>query len=219
MITQRLFSLAQKYYKNRDRSHGIEHVMQVRENALMICDKLKVTDNILLLKIEAVAIFHDAFDHKYINHDSQEYKHSIKSFKQDLKSLFFSDTDIYDINIIINNISLSREQELRKKGEELNLKHLQHIRDIVSDADKIEMLGLTGVERIIVFEKNKNKDVTNEGLYNKLNEIYETKLSKLLCENYIKTSAGRELAEPLIGMTKEIINNKQIVNGLITQVN
>lgn len=218
MITQKLFLLAEKYYKNRDRSHGMEHVMQVRENALLICDKLKITDKLLMLKIETVAIFHDAFDHKYINHDSQEYSDTIKNFKKDLKNLLFSDNDIEDIKIIINNISLSREQELRKNGEELNLKHLQFVRDIVSDADKIEMLGLTGVERTIIYEKNKNKNITNDELFNRLNEMYETKISKLLSENYIRTLAGIELAEPLVKMTRDIIDNKNIINNLISQV-
>tara|TARA_B100001094_G_C18007473_1_gene708373 strand:- start:36 stop:296 length:261 start_codon:yes stop_codon:yes gene_type:complete len=69
-----------------------------------------------------------------------------------------------NIEIIINNISLSPEIDLRKNNESLNLKHLQLMRDILSDADKLEILGLSGIKRIVEFEMFKNSKVKSDEL-------------------------------------------------------
>ena len=192
-------------YINRDLSHGINHVIKVRDNALNISNKLNITDINVLLKIESAALFHDLWDHKYVCPLSSEYKDVKKKFSNELKLLFFSEHDIKDIEIIINNISLSHEMKLRKNNQEINLKHLQLLRDIVSDADKIEMLGKNGIERIIEFEIHKNHQTKISTLNKTIKDIYDNKLSKLLIDKYIKTEPGIELAKPLIEELNEYI--------------
>lgn len=198
VISTELINMAKIMYKGRDASHGIHHVCKVRDNAILICKKLNITDSYQLIKIETAALFHDLWDHKYVHPASMEYKRIIDKFKDELKKRYFSDQEIKDIEIIINNISLSREIELRSTDSLFSLKHLQLMRDIVSDADKLEMLGKSGIERIVKFEIHKNPNTKSEELKNIVKDVYNEKISKLLDENYIKTKVGREMAIPLM---------------------
>ena len=205
IISNNLTKLAKVFYKGRDSSHGFEHVTKVRDNAMLISKKIKVTNSYELIKIEAAALFHDLWDHKYLNPSSMEYKITKDKFKYELKMLLFSEQEIKDIEIIINNISLSREMKLRSNDKLLSLHHLQLMRDIVSDADKLEMLGISGIERIIEFQLHKYPNTNPEELKSIIKKVYNTKISKLLDENYIKTEPGREMARPLMQEMKNYI--------------
>ena len=205
IISKELSKMAKAMYKGRDRSHGIYHVSKVRDNAMLISKKLNIKDSYQLIKIETAALFHDLWDHKYVNEFSADYKIIKDKFKNELKRRLFSDQEIKDIEIIINNISLSREMELRSTDSLLSLKHLQLMRDIVSDADKLEMLGKSGIERIIQYQMHKNPNTTSDELKIIIKDVYDTKISILLDENYIKTQAGREMAKPLMQEMKKYI--------------
>jgi len=205
IISGDLTKLAKVLYSGRDVSHGVHHVSKVRDNAMLISRQLDITDSYRLIKIEAAALFHDLWDHKYVNPSSMEYKRTRDKFKYELKRRLFSDQEIKDIEIIINNISLSREMELRSTDSLLSLKHLQLMRDIVSDADKLEMLGISGIERIIEFQMHKYPNTKSHELKSIVKKLYDTKISKLLDENYIKTEPGREMAIPLMQEMKNFI--------------
>ena len=204
-LSMELSKIATEMYAGRDNSHGIEHVHKVRDNAILISKKLDIKDSYRLIKIEAASLFHDLWDHKYIDSKSIEYKKIKDKFNDELKKRLFSDQEIKDIEIIINNISLSREIDLRKNNESLNLKHLQLMRDIVSDADKLEMLGLSGIKRIVEFEMFKNPKVKSDELKIILKKIYDEKISKLIEEEFIRTEPGREMAMPLMEEMKNYI--------------
>ena len=208
-LSMELSKIATKMYAGRDCSHGIEHVHKVRDNAMLISKKLDIKDSYRLIKIEAASLFHDLWDHKYIDSKSIEYKKIKDKFNDELKKRLFSDQEIKDIEIIINNISLSREIDLRKNNKSLNLKHLQLMRDIVSDADKLEMLGLSGIKRIVEFEMFKNPKVKSDELKIILKKIYDEKISKLIEEEFIRTEPGREMAMPLM---EEMKNYIEIIN-------
>lgn len=208
-LSMELSKIATEMYTGRDSSHGIEHVHKVRDNAMLISKKLDIKDSYRLIKIEAASLFHDLWDHKYIDSKSIEYKKIKDKFNDELKKRLFSDQEIKDIEIIINNISLSREIDLRKNNESLNLKHLQLMRDIVSDADKLEMLGLSGIKRIVEFEKFKNPKVKSDELKIILKKIYDEKISKLIEEEFIRTDPAREMAMPLM---EEMKNYIEIIN-------
>ena len=205
-ISNNLSLLAKKLYKNRDKSHGIMHVYKVRDNALDICNKLNITDLNIIIKIVAVALFHELWDQKYVSILSGEYIEIIKIFRSELKKLYFSEHEIKDIEIIINNISLTREMELKKINQSINLKHLQLIRDIVSDADKLEMVGFSGMERIIEFQIYKYPETKSYELKLIVKDVYKNKISKLLDENYIKTEPGRHMARPLMQEMKNYVD-------------
>lgn len=208
-VSMQLIKLARKMYNGRDKSHGISHVIKVRKNALNICKQLNINDINILLKIETAALFHDLWDHKYIDKSSKDYMTIKNNLYTELKKYYFSEDDIKEIEIIINNISLSREINLRKKNNFLNLKHLQLMRDIVSDSDKLEMLGLQGIDRIIEYQLYKFPDCKSNEIKKIIKDIYNKKISILLSENYIKTEPGKEMARPLM---QEIKNYIEMIN-------
>ena len=208
-VSMQLIELARKMYNGRDKSHGILHVIKVRENALNICKKLNINDINILLKIETASLFHDLWDHKYIDKNSKDYMTIKKNLYTELKKNYFSEHDIKEIEIIINNISLSREINLRKENNFLNLKHLQLMRDIVSDSDKLEMLGLQGIDRIVEYQLYKFPDCKSDEIKKIVKDVYNKKISILLSDNYIKTGPGREMAIPLM---QEIKNYIEMIN-------
>ncbi len=210
-VSDKLYNLAKKVYKNRDKSHGIYHATKVKDNAMIICNKLNITDINMLLKIEAAALLHDAWDHKYIKPNTMKH-HEIKTYVYNkLISFYFSDHDIKDIEIIIDNISLSLEMNNNNNNIYIDLKHLQLMRDIVSDADKLEMLGLNGIDRIIEYQLYKYPNTEVCKLKYIIKDIYDYKISKLIDDNYIRTKPGKELAIPLLNeMNNYIKLNKYI---------
>ncbi len=201
-----LVEFANVMYSERDKSHGIEHVMKVKDNALLICKKMNISDKSILDKIEIVALFHDLWDHKYVDIDSDMSKEIKDKLYNELKSKY-NDHDIDEIYLIINNISLSREMALRKENKYIDLKHLQLIRDIVSDADKLEMLGISGISRMIEYQMYKYPNTTSDELQIIIKDIYNNKISKLLSDNYINTNQGRELAIPLMSELIKYMND------------
>ena len=96
--------------------------------------------------------------------------------------------------------------ELRSTDSLLSLKHLQLMRDVVSDADKLEMLGISGIERIIEFQMHKYPNTKSHELKSIVKKLYDTKIRKLLDENYIKTEPGREMAIPLMQEMKNYVD-------------
>lgn len=211
MISDKLVNIARYMYKGRDCSHGINHALCVRNNALKISKELKIMDPITLIKIEAAALYHDVWDHKYITPNSDEHLTKKYDLEDKLRNTYFSDHDVRDIMIIIDNISLTKEMAQRNNPDILrpNLKHLQFMRDIVSDADKLEMLGQPGIDRVFQFEYykvNNEKNLNHENFKRVFIEIYNRKLKFLIKNNYIITEPGRKLAEPLMKHTEDYVN-------------
>ena len=203
-ISNSLENLAYNLLKNRDISHGYIHALKVRDNALEIAKHLNIDDKVKLLKIETASLFHDLWDKKYLNSERQEQ--SKKIFKRNLKDLKFNNKDIKDIEIIIVNISLSDEMKLRNLGHKISLKNLQEMRDIVSDADKLEMLGQNGIDRIIQYEIFNRNNQNVENVKNEIVKVYDNKISKLLKDNYFKTDYAIKLAQPLFQETTYYVN-------------
>ena len=100
VVSSELTKLAKVMYKGRDVSHGMHHVSRVRDNAMLIAKRLNITDSYRLIKIETAALFHDLWDHKYLNPLSMEYKKTKDEFKNQLKKKLFSDQEIKDVEII-----------------------------------------------------------------------------------------------------------------------
>ena len=215
----KIITSLKKHYINRDTSHGFDHVEKVCKNALYIYNTIGLTtekndENELMLVISSIG--HDIWDHKYVAHNEEINR---------LKSLFMCGMFICDVPSviimkcikIIDSISLSNEYALRQEGGVLELDpEIRFIRNIVSDADKLESLGRICVERMIEY-----------GIYNKIISIEEhfehikwhsrTKLYKLLDDNYIITDIGRTLAEPLLQELKNIVDNDTLLREIIRQ--
>ena len=203
-----------KYYLNRDKSHGIDHIQKVVVNVE------KISQNYILSQREKYilrvsALLHDAYDHKYVI-DNKEIIKIKENIHNDLINLGFTWNEIQIIFIIIDNISFSKEKENRY-SELLSLLSIKiiHIRNIVSDADKIEALGLEGIYRMILYSTHKNKNITINELIYEIKKICTNKLYILISENYIRTDIGRKIALKKLEEMKEITDNEEKLKTFI----
>lgn len=207
--------LLEKYYKNRDESHGINHIKAVIKWCLLIMETIKISEqdkNIILLS----AYFHDAFDHKYC--DQEEILRIKKNLNQDLEDLGNSQQDINTIFTIIDNISFSKEFNARSLGIKMDLGDIQLLRDIVSDADKIEAVGISGITRMIEFEETIPSQDTDK-LTRHIQHIEQhcnEKLYLLLTKGYIKTDFAKKIVQDKIQEMREIVDNRQKLKDFIS---
>lgn len=176
--------------KDRDPSHGYEHMEKVYNNAMKICAKLYIPKNIIEL-VTVVAWLHDVADHKY-DKDGQIRKY-VQNFLQECVPNY-----VADIMTCIDCISFSRE---KKEGKEyyknLLSPELIIVRNIVSDADKLEALGVIGLERCEAYtrhvaEENK-QEISDEQVLQSIIVHCEEKLF-ILSREYMRTLPGYEMS-------------------------
>lgn len=209
-----------KFYNDRDESHGFGHVEQVCKNALYIAHATKyIIDDANELLLVIAALGHDIWDHKYMNASI-----NLELLKARFMTALFvcgvpSQIILKSIKII-DSVSLSLEMDLREKGKQLDLPaDIIVIRNIVSDADKLESLGEICVLRMVQYGLYNNIS-SIEYHFNHIKHHSATKLYKLLDEYYIITDVGRRLAKPLMAELKNIVDNDDklrqfIVNSII----
>jgi len=138
--------------QGRDQSHGMEHFERVREGALCLAaaeaKELSPQESLLL---QLAALCHDVLDHKYFygensQQDMLRVENDMKRSLRDLAGL--SPSQVMDVCLISDNISLSKEIEGRMEKEKLKGRNLCELRDLVSDADKLDALGICGLKRL-----------------------------------------------------------------------
>lgn len=187
---------------DRDKSHGKEHMEKVAYSSLIIFNDMygEVNTNNLQLAqdIITVAWLHDICDHKYDEDIEIQYKLNNFIYEQSNNPIL--------IKNIIERISYSKEDKALKLNQPLDWLYILgeygcNIRNIVSDADKLEALGKLGLERCIEyakydFQKKNNIPISEEILRNKVIDHANDKLLRLK-ENFIRTTTGKKLAIPL----------------------
>jgi len=193
--------------KDRNDSHGLNHMLHVTMNAHQI---LQNDDNDLFeeslgetyLYISIVAMLHDVPDHKY---DLDGTLHTqVFEFVRD--KIIFDTEKAQFIMDIIDHLSFSKENKAIQSGNPINYVEVlgdfgAYIRDIVSDADKLEALGEIGLYRCIEFTKHTykekyGKEISNKLLKQKVIEHANEKLLRLKDE-FFRTNYGTFLAIPL----------------------
>ena len=181
-----------------DESHDFNHAVAVFTNTSKIAQSLSLNhlyndDFNPFHVIEMASYLHDVCDHKY--DDSNEKKERLYQYIN--TSSTPKETKI--IIDIIDNMSFSKQ----KKGLAKNLGEYQILLDIISDADKLEALGQTGINRCIKYtetyaHKEDIERLVKQHCYDKL---------LLLKDYYIKTLLGKKLAEPLHQVIVDYVNN------------
>ena len=201
---KKLINVAKIYYKGRDKSHGIDHVMAVYKNTLKIIKEMDISDRYKSIVL-ASALLHDAYDHKYVK--EKDMNKVINKIKKDFISIGFTEKDCLAIFKIIDNISHSKERKLRLKGKKIDLGGLQKYRNIVSDADKIEALGTDGVVRMIHYLCHKNPKASVEDHIKHIRDHCDEKLYILIKKRYIRTMKGREIAKKKLEKLRAVVDN------------
>jgi hypothetical protein len=203
---ERTLSLCQSLTEDYDESHGLNHHIRVFCNAIQIFCPVAVATGIIKNRekltryvkyITYVTLLHDVIDHKYPN-NMEEKKQRLRQFlidelKEEHEYIYW----------IIDNMSYSKEV---KHGYPLHHdSEIQEIRDICSDADKIDALGKDGLARCILTTIHMKGDkISDEDIVSNVIQHSHDKLLRLK-DSYIKI--GKELAEKGHSEILHYINN------------
>lgn len=202
----------------RDSSHNHIHMEKVMRNALNILKNLKEKElpqgnyNLIKKMIIATSLLHDIIDHKYIP------EKEIKNTKEILLFFLNCEFKFEDSQLILNiidNISYSKEKKFRDKYNTAPNWILilgnkgSFIRNIVSDADKLEALGEIGIKRCLEYSKIKreenNKPISEKLLKEDLIKHCEEKLF-VLVSDYLIFDYSKELGRKSEIEMKKIID-------------
>lgn len=192
-------SFVKNVCKDRDDSHGYQHMKEVMILAL----KLYLNDSLFGCKINfnlenirmigIVALLHDVDDGKYDVDGTLS-----KKLEEFVKKFFPFDDNIINI---IHRISHSKEIKMRKEGTLDWINVLKYdgllIRDYVSDADKIFSLGKEGHYRSKQYNGKKlgekyNGNYDEIQLFELVDWIMNDKLITL--DQYCYTESGHNMA-------------------------
>ncbi len=216
-LVQDAYLLCKDASVGRDESHNYSHSLSVVKNALDILAREEAvysTDD-----VKVVAILHDVADYKY---DKTGYwKQRIMEF---LGAYYGASRD--DVWQAIDTISYSKEKQHGTKWYEnvIGNPYWVGVRNIVSDADKLEALYSVGAIRCTQYGekalKDKSISVTPELLLTHLNQHVIDKLGTLY--TYFRTEYGISLATAgtsglscaVARITLNYIENKHLFAGL-----
>jgi uncharacterized protein len=195
MDVEKIRRFARVMTLGRDNSHGYEHLRKVYVNSMRICTNLcKGSREIpvdTLKWVTIVAWLHDVADHKY-DHDGK-LADQVKEFIRELDS-----QNADHLWTCIECVSFSREKREGAKYYEniLPVKFIE-VRNIVSDADKLEALGVIGLERCEEYTRHaaieKNETLTELAVIERIMIHCKEKLF-ILATGYMRTNPGYKMA-------------------------
>ena len=176
-----------------DKSHDAVHAKTVYSNATKIANNLIKHNSDLKNKFnqclfQFCALLHDVVDHKYIKLGKSITREHLAKYI-DFRLGYENRAVFFDV---IDNISYSKQ----KSGTAKVLDDINRVYQIaVSDADKLEALGETGIQRCYEFAKVLNPSADEETITTKVVEHCYDKLLGL--HKYIESDLGKQLAKPL----------------------
>ncbi|EAN98017.1 hypothetical protein C3747_40g235 [Trypanosoma cruzi] len=195
----------------RDATHGLAHMETVTGNALLIlhmehgaasCPSLTISRVIL------VAMLHDVADHKYdaAGRLIQQVREFLGAEKGAITAAGMDSEEAFSHALTtIEAVSFSKEKKQCMRWFEAKLpSDWVFVRDVVSDADKLEAIGEEGLRRCLVYtmhtllirEGRQGWDaVLQQRCLQGVKEHFVEKLSRLSKE-FIVTAAGKFLAAP-----------------------
>ena len=188
----KLSDFVQTICAGRSDTHGHAHMKAVAETSsyLLFVDFYDKDGSMMLDTITA-AWLHDIADHKY-DHDG--------TLEQQLDEFGTANIPNYaEIKQVIKYVSYSTEHKAITAGTPLDFKQIlgeyySNVRDIVSDADKLESIGVKGMERSFAYNKERNPTYTDAQVIAEVRKIYDEKLVKLATQ-FIKTPTARAIAQ------------------------
>ena len=206
--------------QGRDDSHGMRHFEEVRKVALQLAEEAGSTPapcESLILQLAALC--HDVLDHKYMGaaETMEEVRRDMKAALRDLSGL--DPVQVDDVCLIAENISLSLELSGKLQTEALQSRGLEWLRNLVSDADKLDALGAQGLRRLVQFQAH---SLASRGLFPGLLSpgfVREMAKNHLLHRaNYLRTSAAIFAGDRLVRETSCIIASDAALQRIIDNV-
>ena len=189
---QLLSDFVQTICAGRSDTHGHAHMKAVAEtSAYLLFVDFYDKDGTLMLDTITAACLHDVADHKY-DYDG--------TLEQRLDEFGTANIPNYaEIKQVIKYVSYSTEHKAILAGTPLDFKQIlgfyySQIRDIVSDADKLESIGVKGMERSLIYNTDTNPTFTRTQVIAEVRKIYDEKLVKLATQ-FIKTPTARDIAQ------------------------
>jgi uncharacterized protein len=178
-----LLIFVKKNTEQFDESHNYQHAISVYINAIIISKNTPYNKRVIMY----AAMLHDVCDHKYS--EAMPFEELEKFIHEKLNN-----EEAFYVIEIIKNVSYSKEIAGKRSvlPEPYN-----HILDIVSDADRLEAIGYTGISRCFKYTKSKNYKLDDNKIMDLVIHHCFEKLLKLYKQNYIKTDVGRKIAKPL----------------------
>ncbi len=177
--------------KGRDDSHGHAHMKAVAETTRFIIQQDFIDESgWLTLDTITAAWLHDVADHKY-DHDG--------TLEQRLDAFGTANIGNYEeIKQVIKYVSFSTENKAIIAGDPLNFTDIlgayySQIRDIVSDADKLEAIGSIGIQRCIEYTTHTNPTYTRQQIFSDVKKHAHEKLLRLASQ-FIRTPTARIIA-------------------------
>ena len=171
---------------DRALSHGIGHFKRVKDMALTINNTLQSPAN--MEDIILVAMLHDVADHKY-DHDGS-LANQVQTWLESQQNL-----DVKVIMDTISSISYSKERKYGMRWFKSQLgSYWTKVRDVVSDADKLEALGDIGGIRCLQYAKEhgySERDSVKHLVENILDKLIHIK------DKYLVTDIAKNMAESL----------------------
>ncbi|KEG13979.1 HD superfamily hydrolase [Trypanosoma grayi] len=195
---------------DRDASHGLSHMEKVTENAVLLLHMQHgpLTDLPLAMsRVIVVAMLHDVADHKYDAAGTLVQR--VWDFvAAEAVAVAAAAENVCDASrhavTAMEAVSYSKEKSRGRRWFETELPtDWVLVRDIVSDADKLEAIGDEGMRRCLLYTSQrllaKNGQVWDAVLQQRcleeVREHFEEKLS-LLATEFIVSTAGKFLAGP-----------------------
>ncbi|KAH9578407.1 hypothetical protein LSM04_006836 [Trypanosoma melophagium] len=225
---------------DRDASHSLPHMEKVTENALLLLHMqygASVNISELIPRVILVAMLHDVADHKYdstnvlqqrvrqfVGEEATGILPSLSSTTTNSSSGVMTAEEVQQYALTaIEAISFSKEKSRGRRWFETLLPvEWLIVRDVVSDADKLEAIGEGGLRRCLMYTKNamlekerrgrtkedtpllKPQEEEEQRCLQNVKIHFEEKLA-LLSTEYIVTTAGKFLAAPKhMEMVKEL---------------
>lgn len=184
-----------------DTSHNFAHHSSVRKNVVKIAESMDMMPFEIMF-LEIAALVHDILDHKYCYPElksQKTYDQKREDLEKFLQSVNLPKYWVKRIIVWISNISYKQEKEFGYPQLE---KEDIVFRDILSDADKLESLGETGILRCMEYAKLVLPNYSDEQIKKHVKNFIENRL--LTLSNYFRTHLGKILANELLKETKII---------------
>ena len=210
-LIQKVYSILPTLYQNKFDVSYSDHVLSTTREVLKnLSNKEKIVLHLTGLEyqecvdiIETSSLLHDIFNKQYLNNIGIDQK---KEFINFYLSSLLKPVHLKIIYDIIDNISYVKEV----KGLKKNLGNYEILRNIVSDAVKIDLIGINSIDRMLIFNNLNDNKIDHS---KNINRHCKQKLFKL--RKFIHTSYAKEVAVTLEKQLKLIVSDQIFLDNYI----